>query len=42
MGLITKLLDGIHDITLLVGYRRPQLPGPVQILVQKIDNFRII
>jgi hypothetical protein len=34
MGLVTELLDGIHDITLLVGYCRPQLPGPVQILVQ--------
>jgi hypothetical protein len=34
MGLVTKLLDGIHDITLLIGYRRSQLPGPVQIFIQ--------
>jgi hypothetical protein len=40
--LVTKLLDGIHDITLLIGNRRAQLPGPVQVLVHQLDHFWII
>ena len=42
VGLITKLLDSIHDVTLLIGYSRTQFPGPVQILVQQVDHFWII
>jgi hypothetical protein len=39
MGLVTKLLDGIHDFILLIDNRRSQLPGPVQIIVHQVDDF---
>jgi hypothetical protein len=42
LGLSAELLDGAHDIFLLVDHGVTQFLGPVEVLVHHIDDFGIV